>query len=276
VLVLWVVDDDLGYFLRHLSYLYLDGKRISGNPIGLIGHTLETIYTITTIPKKYLENIIQLFDELGVQILEVCDNSFISSVVLTKSKERHHGIGILDIGCDQSTLTLYENDLPVLAKHFPIGGNSFTKDISICMGITVEEAETMKKSYKQSDARHDSKKDERKLGQIIDARIDDVAQVLSRELAKIIESTQIPNGLILTGGGALLAGIKDKLRHKLAMPVVDGKEILRNATEDVLQDTTWTNAYALTFLDSGEQSVFKSIFSPVLSYFKKLFSKIAP
>jgi cell division protein FtsA len=251
-----------------LSSVSVDGKIVKAGVLGMIGNTLEATYILTIIPKKSLSNIISIFDDLKLEIVEIYFNGLINSITLTTKRDRLFGVAILDIGGDNTTFTIYENGLPVSTSIYSIGGNTFNKDISIGIGLKIEEAENIKKNLKSSDAK--------KIFSIIDARLDDFAELIKKDLQKMRNSVQLANGIILTGGSANLYEIKERLKHKLKIPITDGKEIISKNTDNVLKDAVWTNAYSLTFLDFSEISSGKTIFIKISSFLRDFMRKIAP
>jgi cell division protein FtsA len=252
----------------HISSVMIDGKKAKGSIIGSIGHVLEIHYILTTIPKKSLENILAVFDELKLEIVEISSNPFMSAKVLTDEKDKLFGVGVLDIGGDNSTFSIYENGYPVSVKVYPIGGNTFNKDISVGLGVKMEEAEAVKRNLKPSDPK--------KLFSIIDARIDDFAELIKRDLTRTHTGVQLANGIIISGGGSNLYDLKDKLKSKLRTPITDGKDILNKETHHILKDAAWTNAYAASTLSFREDSIFEVLTKNVNNFLKRLFAKLAP
>jgi cell division protein FtsA len=251
-----------------LSALYLDGKLVRANALGMIGHSLEATYILTIIPKKSLENIVSIFEDLKLEIVEIYFNGLVNSIALTSKRDRFFGVAVLDIGSDNTTLSIYENGLPVSIATYAIGGNNFNKDVAIGVGIKIEEVESIKKNLKSSDPR--------KIFSIIDARLDDFAELVKKDMQKIKGVGLLANGLILSGGSSNLYEIKERLKYKLKIPITGGDEIMSKNTESILKDAVWTNAYALTFLDFKDESGLRNMMSIVVDYAKKIFDKIAP
>jgi cell division protein FtsA len=59
----------------------------------------------------------------------------------------------------------------------------------------------------------------RKLSEIIEARMRELYQLIREEVARSGHEKPLPAGLVLTGGGARLAGVADLARDVLEMPV---------------------------------------------------------
>lgn len=262
------VDSPFELLHTHISSVTVDGKKVKGSVVGAIGHNLEIHYILTTIPKKSLENILAIFENLKLEVVEVNSNTFISSTTLLDKRDMLFGVGILEIGSDNTSFTIYENGYPTSVRTYPIGGNTFNKDISIGMGVKMEEAEVIKRNLKPSDPK--------KLFTIIDARIDDLVEIVKRDISKISINSQLANGIILSGGSANLYEIREKLKSKLKLPITDGKDILSKTTHQVLKDPAWTNAYSSSLVNFREDTFLKTFSRSAHGFLKNLFHKLAP
>jgi cell division protein FtsA len=262
------LDSPFELLHTHISSVTVDGRKIKGSVVGTIGHTLEVHYILTTIPKKSLENILSIFENLKLEVVEVNSNAFVSSTTLLDKRDMLFGVGILDIGSDNTSFTMYENGYPVSVRTYNIGGNTFNKDISVGLGIKMEEAESVKRNLKPSDPK--------KLFTIIDARIDDFVDIVRRDVDRVSTDAQLANGIILSGGGANLYEIREKLKSKLKLPVTDGKDIISKTTHHVLKDPSWTNAYASSLVNFREDTLLKTFSRLVQEFLKNLFQKLAP
>jgi cell division protein FtsA len=153
-----------------LSEIKLDGKKVRGNPVNQIGGILETKYILSLIPKKILEEYVSLFEELEINIKEVVLGSTVSYIPVTKRRERIAGIGVLNIGHDNTSFVYFENELPVISKTWAIGGANITNDIALMLQTKIEDAEEIKKNFKSLNIK--------KVGQIINARVDDICDLI--------------------------------------------------------------------------------------------------
>lgn len=262
------MDSPVELLHTQISSVFIDGKKVRGSMIGTIGHNLEIHYILTIIPKKSLENILAIFENLKLEVVEINHNPFVSGSTLLDKRDALFGVGILDIGSDNTSLIIYENGYPVSVRTYAIGGNTFNKDISVGLGVKMEEAEAIKRNLKPSDPK--------KLFSIIDARIDDFVDLVKKDISRTHTDTQLANGLILSGGSANLYEMKEKLKNKLHIPITDSKEVLSRITHHVLKDPAWVNAYGASLVDFKDDSLLQNFNKSIQNFFKKLFQKLAP
>jgi cell division protein FtsA len=233
-----------------------------------VGGIIEMKYILHLIPKKILEEFIQLFDELEVNISELVFSSVASHTPLAKRSEQVAGVGILNIGHDTTTFTYFENELPVLMKSWSIGGANITNDIALILSTKIEDAEEIKKNFKNLNVK--------KVQQIINARVEDICDLIKKEVADIAPMGKIPGGIILSGGGAKIEDIELTVKKSLGMQVQNGSKILATLTKNLLKDSSWAVAYGLTYFDSKEKTPMLEIFDKIKKYFQKIFNIVSP
>jgi cell division protein FtsA len=251
-----------------LSEIKLDGRKVRGNPVNAIGGILETKYILSLIPKKILEEYVTLFEELEIDLKEVVLGSIVSFIPVTKRRERIAGIGVLNIGHDNTSFVYFENELPVISRTWAIGGSNITNDIALMLQTKIEDAEEIKKNWKTLNIK--------KVSGIINARIEDICDLILKEIKTVTELGKITGGIILIGGGAKIEDIENTMKKRLNMPVTSGSKILQEVTKNVLKDSSWSTAYGLTYLDDKEKSFSEHFFHKLKQFFTKLLNTISP
>ncbi len=250
------------------SEVRLDGKKIRGNPIGAIGGILEVVYLINLIPKTVIEEYIKIFEELDIEIDEILFGTIAASIALTKRRERISGIAILNIGHDNSSFILYENDMPIINKIYSLGGNNITNDIALVLQTRIEDAEKIKKDYKDLNVK--------KVPQIIEARITDICELVKKDLLVSNYFGKIPGGIVLVGGTSKIEHVDEMIKKHLETPICIGNKTLVERTENVLRDSSWASAYGLTYLEGKQETLFKRILKKIKSRGFRLLAFISP
>ncbi len=251
-----------------LSQVKLDGKKVRGSALHQVGGIIETKYILHLIPKKILEEYVQLFDDLELNVSELVFSSVASYIPLTKRSERVAGVGILNIGHDTTTFTYFENELPALMKSWSIGGANITNDIALMLSTKIEDAEEIKKNFKNLNVK--------KVQQIINARVEDICDLVKKEIADIAPMGKIPGGIILTGGGAKIEDLELTIKKSLGMQVTNGNKILAGLTKNLLKDSSWAVAYGLCYFDNKDKTSWQEMLDKIKKYFAKLVNLVSP
>jgi type IV pilus assembly protein PilM len=125
---------------------------------------------------------------------------------------------VVDVGAGVTDIVVHEAGTPTFVRILVLGGDDITRALSGGLGITLQEAEARKRTV------------------TIGASIDDPAvPIVTARAEQFIEEVRSsldyyqaqagsirPTGVILTGGGALLGGLADRLAEKLRLPVTIG------------------------------------------------------
>lgn len=196
-----------------------DGIR---DPRGMIGVRLELYASMITGPKTIIHNIKRCVERAGLVIQDMVVQPLAISSIAMNRGERDFGTILIDMGGGQTTASVMHDDQLKFVFVDPEGGNLVTKDISIILNTTMENAEYIKREYGYaiSDDASDSeffqvpvigkeepvKVDEKYLSEIIEARVVQIFNTIKHALDEV-EALELPGGIVLTGGGSIIPGV---------------------------------------------------------------------
>ncbi|WP_163536722.1 cell division protein FtsA [Gracilibacillus sp. YIM 98692] len=202
----------------------VDGLDEIRDPRGMIGVRLEMEGTIITCSKTMLHNILKCVEKAGLSVMDICLQPLATGEVALSKDEKNLGVALLNIGGGSTTISVFENDSLVATSVLQLGGDNITKDLSIGLRTTTEEAEDMKLKY--GHAFYDDASEEETfhvniigsnqkqtysqldLAEIIEARLEEIYFYSAREIQKM-GFQDIPGGLVLTGGTMSMPGAAD-------------------------------------------------------------------
>ncbi|MCB9818653.1 cell division protein FtsA [Candidatus Nomurabacteria bacterium] len=223
----------------------LDGDRVLGRPRGLRGTKLEVDALFVNVIEQHLADMVAVVEAAGVVVEDVITAPLATSFVVLSKAQKRAGCVVANLGAETLSLAVYENNLPLSVKVFPVGSNDITNDIALGLKIPLEEAEKIKRGG-------NSPYSKRKLDEIINSRLADIFELLDIHLKKIKRDGLLPAGIILTGGGANLSGIEEVGKAALRLPSrVSG---LDPSTNGKLKDPTWAVAYGICVWGASNQS----------------------
>lgn len=256
-----------------LSYK-LDGKEVYVRPEGLKGIKLEVKTLFVTLLKQNLEDIITAFGLAKIDIEEIVASPLVTGNIILNSKQKIAGCVLADIGAETLSTVVFENSLPVSVSVSPIGGMDITKDIALGLKISLEEAESIKMGNVIGGDYSKKKVDE-----IIEARLDDMFELVENSLKRLKRNELLPAGIILTGGGSGINEIENIAREQLKLPAKVGPSDYAMNNKFKVKDNSWYTALTLALYASDENYIdqsFKSNFKEVKSFFKDIFSQLLP
>jgi cell division protein FtsA len=213
----------------------LDGQDGIRDPVGMAGVRLEAKVHIITAGVSSVQNILKCCEKTGLEVIEIVFQPIASAEAVLTDDERELGVAVVDIG-GTTDIILYKDGR---LRHFsvlPVGGNHFTNDIAIGLRVSMPEAERLKKSFGFAlasmvdkdemidivQAGRERKIPARYLSEIIQPRAEELLDLIRDELQSNSGYDIASTGIVLTGGGSLLAGLDRLAEAVLSLPVRQG------------------------------------------------------
>ena len=222
-----------------LSYR-VDGKTIWGRPEGLKGSKLEAKTLFITCFEHHINDLIETLHDAGIEVDDLVAAPIAASLVTLTKQQKMAGCVLANIGSETVSIVVFENNLPISLEVFPFGGNDITNDIALGLRIPLEEAEEIKRgSLVGGNFSH------KKLGEIIEARLSDIFELIESHLKKIGRSGLLPAGIILTGGGSAIETIDDLAKATLRLPSRIATVSFGDNIRGQIKDASWSVAYGL-------------------------------
>jgi cell division protein FtsA len=259
--------------LHTIPILYkIDSKEVLGRPIGMRGNRIEIRVFFVICLAQHLSDVIDLFTEIGIEVENIVASPIAASCIALTESQKQNGVMLANIGAETVSVIVYERGLPLALQVFPIGGSDFTKDIALGLKIGVEEAELIKTGKSIGSY------SERKLSEIIEARLRDIFELLEKFLKKINRDALLPAGIIITGGGSHISQIESLARTSLRLPTRVGipEHLLQQKPR--IRDVSWIVSYGLcnfnykdyTFNKIKNKSNNKNITNKIKNFFHDL------
>lgn len=213
----------------------VDGQEGIHMPVGMHGYRMEVEAHIITAAAATVENLRQCVQASGVNVSQFVLNPLASGEAVLNPNERQMGVIVCDIGGGTTDMAIYIDGDVWHTMVLSVGGNHITSDIAHGLRMSMETAEQVKKQYGyaiKSEIREDEvftarafgeespvQVSRRDLAHIIEARVDEIFQLLLQEVKRSGYDGLLPAGMVLTGGSSLLPGIKQLASQVMGMPV---------------------------------------------------------
>ena len=244
----------------------LDGKEVLGRLEGMRGTKLEAKALLVTYSVQHLEDLIGVMAAAGVETIDIIASPIAGSQIALSEKQKIVGVALVNIGHQTTSLSVFENGLPMSIYTFSIGSADITNDIALGFKIPLEKAE----SFKQGNIIEEdfSKK---KLDEIIEARLSDIFELIENHLKKIKRSELLPAGIVFIGGGTNIPGIEELSKSILKLPSKIGVSDIFGNSKTKLRDSAWFTALGLVISGRDDNSYAEGSFA---NFFKDLKSGI--
>ncbi|MBM7552845.1 cell division protein FtsA [Thalassobacillus pellis] len=202
----------------------VDGQDEITDPRGMIGVRLEMEGTIITCSKTVLHNILKCVEKAGLQVLDICLQPLAAGTVALSDDERNLGVALIDIGGGSTTVSVFEDGHMKGTSMTSLGGDNITKDLSIGLRTSTEEAEEIKLEHGHAffdDAREEEQFDvtiigsnrkqafnQLQISDMIEARLEEIYIFAAQEIHHM-GVKDLPGGFVLTGGTMSMPGVME-------------------------------------------------------------------
>ncbi len=200
----------------------VDGLDEITDPRGMIGVRLEMEGTIITGSKTILHNTLRCVERAGLEILDITLQPLAAGAFALSKDEKNLGVALVDIGGGSTTIAVFANGHLQATSVIPIGGDHITKDLSIGLRTSTEDAEKIKLKHGHAYYDHASEEEvfsvpiigsdqhqqfnQLEVADIIEARMEEIFELIRGEI-KRLGIYDLPGGYVLTGGVAQTQGV---------------------------------------------------------------------
>ncbi len=214
----------------------LDGQEGVAEPVGLVGRRLEVEAHVISGAAGATRNVVRGVERAGVAIDELVPEPLAAARAALTAAERTMGAVLLDIGGGTTGLAVYVEGAIWHTAVLPIGGNHLTNDLSIVLQIPFESAEEAKTTHGRATPEPDGAEGDdadrlevagfegapqvvsrRLLHEVLEARLEQLLQLVGKELRECGCEGLLPGGVVLTGGTAALPEVAELTRQVLGV-----------------------------------------------------------
>ena len=222
---------------RHYN---LDNQERVKNPVGMHGFRLDVETHIVTAAVASVQNLVKCIRSIGVEIADLILEPLASGESVLTAEERELGFILAAVFKDGS---IYHTSV------IPVAGYQFTSDLSIGLGLPFDIAEAMKKKYGNVSPELITKNDDstlnienghsvsyRDLCGILKDRMEELLRLILLEMPDSNYNGLAPAGLVITGGGAKMAGLQSLAKSTIRIPTRVGQPMGVYGITDILHD----------------------------------------
>jgi cell division protein FtsA len=201
----------------------VDGQNGITDPVGMSAMRLEVDTHIVTAGSSFIANVLKCVHRAGIEPAGVIFDPLAAGAAVLLPDERNAGVVLLDIGGGTTDVAVYWGGGVYHTWTVPVGGDIVTNDIALGLKTSFGEAENIKMAYGTADVaaelgdetfevkalsgRTTRPAAKHFLRQIIVARMTEIFKLVRSNLAENCPPEVMLAELVLTGGGAELAGV---------------------------------------------------------------------
>lgn len=204
------------------------------DPIGMAGTRLESEVYIVTGSASAGQNLRKAVDQAGYQVAELVFEPLASSLAVLTEDERDIGVALVELGGGTTDVTLFYDRKVRYLTALPWGGATVTNDIVKGLSLPYAEAVRAKETwgtarsagidpreaFEVAGAPGEVRQIARELlAHIIEQRLDEIFGLVAEQIEKSGVADRLSGGVVLTGGGAALHGVRELAEATFTGPV---------------------------------------------------------
>jgi cell division protein FtsA len=238
----------------------LDGQQVR-SPVGMHGFRMELEAHIITTASTAIANLEQAVQGAGVYVDRFILNPLASGDVVLTDQERRMGVVVIDIGGGTTDLAIYIEGNVWHTAVIPVGGDLITNDITHWMHVSFDTAEAVKLQYGHALPRAVNPAEvflvepfgesmpievqRANLASVIEARVEEMFEMAQKEIKRSGYDGLLRAGAVITGGCALLPGLREVAADVFGFPVRLARPEKITGMADALRHPSYSTSVGL-------------------------------
>ncbi|TDO99052.1 cell division protein FtsA [Marinomonas balearica] len=213
----------------------IDSQEGIRDPLGMSGVRLEANVHLVSGAANAVMNVEKCIKKCGLGVDGVILSQLAASDTSLSEDEKELGVCLVDVGAGTSDIAVWVDGALHHTSVVPVAGDQVTNDISMALRTPTVHAEDIKIKYacalsslasadqvidvpsvgdrqSRSISRH-------ALAEVVEARYEEIYQLIYDELQRSGFAERIPAGIVITGGTALMEGAVELAERIFDMPV---------------------------------------------------------
>ncbi len=211
----------------------VDGGEPTTDPVGWTGSCLEGDFHVITAQTNAIQNINKCVHKAGLEIDNLILEPIASSLSVLSAQEKEAGIALVDIGGGTTDIAIFHENIIRHTAVIPFGGNIITQDIKQGCRVMQNQAELLKTKFGRALAEEATDNEivaipglrERpakeisikNLAGIIQSRLEEITELVHREILASGYGDMLNGGIVITGGGSQLQNISQLFEYMTGM-----------------------------------------------------------
>lgn len=252
----------------------LDGIVVQGRPTGMQGNRLGVDTMLLTMLAQHHDDMIEAVEAAGIEVEGVMASPLAASLVTLNKAQKAAGVVLANIGAETLSIVIFDNEIPISLKVFPVGSNEITNALALTFQLPLAEAEQLKRG-----AIVGSTIPQKKMMHVVTTRLKEMFMLVNAHLKSINRDRLLPAGIVITGGGAGLTPATEVAKQALKLPAQIGLPMMLPRVSAL--DATWAVAFGLCRWGYAEDMMGNShplgdIVSRMVDAVKQVFKSLLP
>lgn len=246
----------------------LDGQGGIKDPIGMSGARLEMRANVISALTPNVDNLKKSTLTADVEAKRLIPSSVAAARAVLTDRQKENGVAVIDMGATTTSIAIYEEGDLQYVGVVPAGSNNITNDLAIVLAIDPDLAEEIKLRFVTGDFDSDKSPvikmnkdgkernfDRKEVEEVVKARLEDIFSEVRKKLKSAKYDQRLPEGIILTGGGAKMRHIELFIQQILEASVKIGVPKGAGGVSDAVAKPEFAVAVGLALLAAEDGDI---------------------
>ena len=200
----------------------LDGQGGIKDPLGMSGARLEIRANVISALTPNCENLKKATLSADVNPDRLVPSAVAAAKAVLTERQKENGVAVVDMGAATTSVAVYEEGDLQYVGVVPAGSHNITNDLAIVLAIDPEMAEEIKTRFVTGnfdsdknpvirigkDGKSERAFERKEVEAVVKARLEEIFSEIRKKLKTAHYDQRLPEGIILTGGGAKMRDIE--------------------------------------------------------------------
>jgi cell division protein FtsA len=251
------------------QHFWVDGQQGILNPVGMLGTRMEVDVHVVHGNLNRLQNPVRVVKSLQLEVDNAAFNGLASALALLTNEQKELGALVIDLGGGTTEFMVYSEGIIKHTGVVTVGGDHVTNDLAIGLKLPLIRAEKLKLSHGRALVDDSAKGQTVTLSSdlglpektvnlehlrcIMAVRLEELFELIARELKRAGLLEYLRAGVFLCGGGARIPQIQQLAEKVFQLPAYLGKTSSISGLKTALDQPEFATAIGLVKFGSMQQ-----------------------
>ena len=246
----------------------IDGQGGIKDPLGMSGARLEMRANVISALTPNCENLRKATEHAEVTAERLIPAVVAAAKAVLTEKQKENGVAVIDMGAATTSVAVYEEGDLQYVGVVPAGSNNITNDLAILLAIDPDMAEEIKTRFVTGDfssekspvikigkdKNHERNFERKEVDNVVKLRLEEIFGEIRKKLKAAKYDQRLPEGIVLTGGGARMRDIDLFAKKALEAAVKIGVPIELAGVSDAVTSPEFATAVGLAMMAAEDQA----------------------
>lgn len=247
----------------------IDGQGGIKDPLGMSGARLEMRANVISALTPNCDNLRKATAHAEVTATRLVPAVVAAAKAVLTEKQKENGVAVIDMGAATTSVAVYEEGDLQYVGVVPAGSNNITNDLAILLAIDPDMAEEIKTRFVTGDFSsekspvikiggkdkgHERNFDRKEVDSVVKLRLEEIFGEIRKKLKSAKYDQRLPEGVILTGGGARMRDIELFAKKALEASVKIGVPQDLSGVAEAVERPEFAVAVGLAMMAAEDQA----------------------